>query len=155
MSTKSRRVGFAMGVLALGVVLGLSVRPAGTVALIYHGSSSNRKIVNLQFTNATRRTISYSGTARSPELHWMTLTPQGWKRTEFVHTGALDFPIPRSLGPSEGIVFRVFPYDTPCKIQVSYSDGRHTNGIWRLLPRWLASRLPWLKQTHTLETPVF
>jgi len=88
----------------------------------------------------------------APELHWMTLTSQGWKRSETAFYGRRP-STPRTLAPSQGIVFGVSPVNTPCRIAIIYSDGRSTNGFWRILPRWIIGRLPWLRDPHTLESP--
>jgi hypothetical protein len=151
--TIERRIVFVLGVIALAVVIKLCVRPAGAVSLICRSLDSNRETVILEFTNATRRTISYYGTTRQPDLSWMTLTPQGWRPLEKLYP-MWDSLRPRTLAPSEGIVFEVPVIVTPCKLQLTYSDPRATNRVWRMLPSYLLSHLPWLRQKHTLETPV-
>ncbi len=154
MTTISTRCFLISAVLSLGLILAIAVRPGERVSLVYHGVRYGQSVI-FEFTNATHRTITYNGTSLGPELHWMTLTSQGWKRSETAFYGPQGLPGPRTLAPSQGIVFGVSPGNTLCRITIIYSDGRSTNGFWRILPRWITDRLPWLRDPHTLESPVF
>jgi hypothetical protein len=161
MST-SRRIVFVVAVIAFGFLVALTGPTASErkISLLFRGfqfKKQNGVYAVFELTNATRRAITYSGSSDGPDWKWLTATGQGWKRGSILYMGAGDLPRPRTLSPSSGVVFGcwVEPDLKPSKIEVTYSDGRSTNGVWRFLPRSIARRLPWLKDSYTLETPVF
>jgi hypothetical protein len=143
-------------------LLALAVRTASErkASLLFKGfqlKNQKEAYAVFELTNASPRAITYSGTKTHPDLIWLTATPQGWERDEGMLYFGGESPRPRTLAPSSGLVFGCWVSADlkPSKLEITYSDGRATNGVWRAFPRWITRRMPWLKDSYTLETPVF
>jgi len=110
-------------------------------------------VATIELTNGGKRPIAYraSDEARFPEFSVLHQTTTGWKEEGrgFCGTGVGLY----TLAPSGSITFdAIVDRDKPCKVALSYSDGRTPSRLWQRLPRWLAQRLPWGSGWSTVTT---
>ena len=158
-----------VGIVGLGVLITLvgSASTGRRVFLVFHGFETNKYglVARLEFTNSTRWRVSYEGNPYRPEYRLVEASYREWKETDntkgIVHLGTLaSVPRPRSLLPSSGLVFlvRIPPSSqelTARKVELTYSYARPTNGLWKVMPKWIWTRLPWGKDMYALESPPF
>ncbi len=121
-----------------------------------HLGSSNYVRVVIAVTNNSRKTIQYWGGTSSNDPTYVVLreTSQGWGDAYAIGAGSLNSPFP--LPPGQGFTFvALVTPDRRSKILFAYSNGQKPSPIWRQLPNWLWTRLPWASSGRTATSEVF
>ena len=113
--TISQKIVLFIVVLSLGVLIMLigSASNGRKVSLFFHGIETNRDglAARIEFTNSTRRSVSYEGNSYRPEYRLIEASYGGWKERDntanTIYMGTLaNVPRPLTLLPSSGVVFR-------------------------------------------------
>ena len=96
-------------------------------------------------TNTSTRPFTYwtRYSETSVQYQILELTPAGWKAPPAGFTCGTGLE-QRPLSPLHGFTFEaVVKTDKPCKVALSFWEGRTSNRIWQRLPSWLTQKLPW------------
>ena len=146
----------ALALKGVGPSVSLTVRGFTTNSWRTDNLDGSRKYVVcaiVEFTNAGRCPVHYSGHRHSDFVHHALLypTPTGWKDP----TAPVDYLglYAYTLAPSQAVVFEAeIDPAKPCKIAVDYSDSQRPSRLSRRLPRWIVQRLPWAGSSRKVTT---
>jgi hypothetical protein len=151
------------------MILSVMAASRQQVSMVFVGFQTNRlgskqdHVVGLiKLTNATRRPVTYKQFNQIPDHVCLYQIGSAWTDLEGlccprhkVYLGASRIE-DHTLSPFQEIAFHVVleRTNTPCKVRFEYPVPT-TNRLYRILPSWLISRLPWRKDPVMVETTAF
>ena len=115
-------------------------------------------MASIELRNRSSRPVTYWAPfhPETPEYALLYQSPAGWKpdqSSSFCCTGMKGY----TLAPSQVLTFQAaVDRDKPCRVSLSYTEGRTPSRVWKHLPSWITQNVPWVRtrewSTITTET---